>query len=67
MTSMLTVSLRILVMAVVITTVIIELLRTSLPDHTLGSADWTLASLIGVGVAVVADWILRRILKRKRK
>jgi hypothetical protein len=67
MASVVSVSLSVIITAVILTTIIIELLRSSLPGHVLGAADWTLASLIGVGLALLGDRLVRRMIKRFRK
>jgi hypothetical protein len=67
MASVVSVSLRVVITAVILTTIIIELLRSALPGHELGAAEWTLASLIGVGLAILGDRLVRYVMKRVRK
>jgi hypothetical protein len=32
----------------------------AMPDHTANGGDWTLAACIGIAVAAMVDWLLRR-------
>jgi hypothetical protein len=67
MSTLFSVSLSVSVVAVILTTGIIELIRSALPGHVLTAADWTLAAMLGIGIALLGDRLLRRIIKRIRK
>lgn len=66
MASVVSVSLSVMITAVILTTIIIELLRSALPGYTIGLADWSLAALIGSGVAIVLDRLVRYLVKKVR-